>query len=35
VIAADAISRAHLATLRAEFAEVIDTDALLARVDEY
>ena len=31
VIPAEAISRAHLATLRAEFAEVIDSDALLAR----
>ena len=29
VIAADAIQRAHLATLRAEFAEVLDTDALI------
>lgn len=33
-IAAEAISAAHLATLRAEFAEVIDTDALLARLRE-
>lgn len=31
-IAADDIARAHLATLRAEFAEVVDTDALLAAV---
>ncbi|MCI4568420.1 cysteine hydrolase family protein [Lysobacter sp. CFH 32150] len=30
VIAADVIQRAHLATLRTEFAEVLDTDALLA-----
>jgi len=29
-IDADAIHRAHLATLRAEFAEVVDTDAVLA-----
>jgi len=29
IIAADAIQRAHLATLRAEFAEVLDTDALI------
>jgi nicotinamidase-related amidase len=35
VIAADAISRAHLATLRAEFAEVIDTDAVLTRIGEF
>jgi len=33
VIAADAIQRAHLATLRAEFATVVDTDALLAALD--
>ena len=31
-IPAEAVSRAHLATLRAEFAEVIDSDALIARV---
>ena len=30
VIDADDIQRAHLATLRAEFAEVVDTDGLLA-----
>jgi nicotinamidase-related amidase len=29
VIPADAIHRAHLATLRAEFAHVVDTQALL------
>jgi nicotinamidase-related amidase len=29
-ISADDIARAHLATLRAEFAEVVDTAALLA-----
>ena len=29
-IAADDIARAHLATLRAEFAEVVDTDAMIA-----
>lgn len=29
-IAADDIARAHLATLRAEFAEVVDTDATIA-----
>lgn len=33
IIAAEAISRAHLATLRAEFAEVIDTDAAIALLD--
>ncbi|MGO1070258.1 cysteine hydrolase family protein [Lysobacter sp. CA199] len=33
-IPAEQISRAHLATLRAEFAEVTDTDALLASIDE-
>lgn len=33
VIAAEDISRAHLATLRAEFAEVIDTDAAIALLD--
>lgn len=32
-IAAEDISRAHLATLRAEFAEVIDTDAAVASLD--
>ncbi|MGN7916766.1 cysteine hydrolase family protein [Lysobacter antibioticus] len=32
VIPAEAVSRAHLATLRAEFAEVIDSDALIARI---
>lgn len=31
-IAAEAISAAHLATLRAEFAQVMDTDALLAHI---
>lgn len=31
-IAAESISAAHLATLRAEFAQVIDTSALLARI---
>jgi nicotinamidase-related amidase len=35
IIPADAISRAHLATLRAEFADVIDTDALLAMIDDF
>jgi nicotinamidase-related amidase len=32
VIAAEEVARIHLATLHAEFAEVVDTDALLARV---
>lgn len=32
-IAAEDIGRAHLATLRAEFAEVIDTDAAIALLD--
>ena len=32
-IAAEDISRAHLATLRAEFAEIIDTDAAIALLD--
>lgn len=31
-IDADTVSRAHLATLHAEFAEVVDTQALLARL---
>ena len=33
VIAAEQIQRAHLATRRAEFAEVLDTDALIALLD--
>ncbi|MEH6418373.1 cysteine hydrolase family protein [Pseudomonas sp. CGJS7] len=32
IIPAETIARAHLATLRAEFAEVIDTDILLAAI---
>ena len=32
VIAAEQIQRAHLATLRAEFAEVIDTDEVIAQL---
>lgn len=32
-IPAEQIQRAHLATLRAEFAEVVDTDALIAALD--
>jgi nicotinamidase-related amidase len=32
VIAAEEVARIHLATLNAEFAEVVDTDALLARL---
>ena len=34
VIPAEQIQRAHLATLRAEFAEVIDTDAVIALLRE-
>jgi nicotinamidase-related amidase len=33
-IAADEVSRVHLATLRAEFAEVVETDALIAATVE-
>ena len=33
-IFADEVSRVHLATLRAEFAEVVDTEALLAAASE-
>ncbi|MGH8081153.1 MAG: cysteine hydrolase family protein [Lysobacter sp.] len=33
IIPAETISRAHLATLHAEFAEVLETNALLARID--
>jgi hypothetical protein len=32
VISADEIQRAHLATLRVEFAEVVDTDSLIAQL---
>ncbi|HEY5805147.1 MAG TPA: cysteine hydrolase family protein [Lysobacter sp.] len=32
VISADDIQRAHLATLRVEFAEVVDTDAVIAQL---
>ena len=32
VVAAEQIQRAHLATLRAEFAEVVDTDTLITRL---
>ena len=34
VVAAEQIQRAHLATLRAEFAEVVDTDTLITRLRE-
>jgi len=35
VIPADEIQRAHLATLRAEFAQVVDSDALIAALGEF
>ena len=35
VIPADAIQRAHLATLRAEFAQVVDSDALIAALADF